>query len=34
MYSEHQLGTVSLTEDEIKYLGGIKNKVESLHIIL
>jgi len=28
MYLDHQLGTVSLTEEEIKSLGGVKNQVE------
>ena len=34
MYLDHQLGTVSLTQDEIKSLGGVKNEVEPLHTIL
>ena len=34
MYLDHQLGTVSLTEDEIKSLGGVKNEVEPMHTIL
>ena len=34
MYLDHQLGTVSLTQDEIKSLGGVKNEVEPLHKIL
>ena len=34
MYLDHQLGTVSLTQDEIKSLGGEKNEVEPLHTIL
>ena len=33
MYLDHQLGTVSLTQDEIKSLGGVKNEVEPLHTI-
>ena len=34
MYLDHQLGTVSLTQDEINSLGGVKNEVEPLHTIL
>ena len=34
MYLDHQLGTVSLTQDEINSLGGVKNQVEPLHTIL
>ena len=34
MYLDHQLGTVSLTQDEINSLGGVKNEVEPLHSIL
>ena len=34
MHLDHQLGTVSLTEDEIKSLGGVKNEVEPMHTIL
>ena len=34
MYLDHQLGTVSLTQDEINSLGGVKNEVETLHTIL
>ena len=31
MYLDHQLGTVSLTKEEIESLGGVKNTVEPLH---
>jgi len=34
MYLDHQLGTVSLTKEEIESLGGVKNTVEPLHTIL
>ena len=34
MYLDHQLGTVSLTQEEINSLGGVKNQVEPLHTIL
>ena len=34
MYLDHQLGTVSLIEEEIKSLDGVKNEVESAHKIL
>ena len=34
MYLDHQLGTVSLTKEEIESLGGIKNEVEPAHKIL
>lgn len=34
MYLDHQLGTVSLTKEEIESLGGVKNEVESSHKIL
>ena len=34
MYLDHQLGTVSLTKEEIDSLGGVKNTVEPLHTIL
>ena len=34
MYLDHQLGTVSLTKEEIESLGGVKNEVESAHKIL
>ena len=34
MYLDHQLGTVSLTKEEIDSLGGVKNFVEPLHTIL
>ena len=31
MYLDHQLGTVSLTKEEIDSLGGVKNEVEPAH---
>ena len=31
MYLDHQLGTVSLTKEEIESLGGVKNEVEPAH---
>ena len=34
MYLDHQLGTVSLTKEEIDSLGGVKNTVEPSHTIL
>jgi len=34
MYLDHQLGTVSLTQEEVQSLGGVKNEVEPLHTIL
>ena len=34
MYLDHQLGTVSLTKEEIESLGGVKNEVEPTHKIL
>ena len=34
MYLDHQLGTVSLTKEEIDSLGGVKNTVEPSHNIL
>ena len=34
MYLDHQLGTVSLTKEEIESLGGVKNEVEPAHKIL
>ena len=34
MYLDHQLGTVSLTKEEIDSLGGVKNTVEPSHKIL
>ena len=34
MYLDHQLGTVSLTKEEIESLGGVKNEVEPGHKIL
>ncbi len=34
MYLDHQLGTVSLTKEEIDSLGGVKNTVEPAHKIL
>ena len=34
MYLDHQLGTVSLTKEEIESLGGVKNTVEPSHTIL
>ena len=33
MYLDHQLGTVSLTKEEIDSLGGVKNTVEPAHKI-
>ena len=29
MYLDHQLGTVSLTKEEIESLGGVKNEVDT-----
>ena len=34
MYLDHQLGTVSLTKEEIDSLGGVKNTVEPSHTVL
>ena len=34
MYLDHQLGTVSLTKEEIESLGGVKNEVEPAHLVL
>ena len=34
MYLDHQLGTVSLTKEEIDSLGGVKNTVEPAHKIV
>ncbi len=31
MYLDHQLGTVSLTKEEITALGGVKNTVQPAH---